>query len=725
MSLSVDQALRKAGRHARKGELELAARLYEGVIERFPGNRRAAEGLKALRAQPSAGALPSPAPDGADAHYNLGNRLWQRGRPEEAAAAYAEALRIRPGDADALNNLGGVLYHLGRLEEAAARYTEALRVRPDDADAQYNLGNALRRLGRPREATAAYAEAVRLRPAHADAHGNLGVALAALGRHGEAIASLRRAIALAPEREEYWQGLASALDSAKFATWDAELAELFCRLLARPASVRPDRIGRPLAQFLKLHPGLARHLQDVPGDIGADEAAALGRELADIPLFLLLIELCPVPDREIEALLRALRRSLLLHRDAVADGPGLPAFRVSLALQGFTNEYVFGETQEETTAVGALEAEIEAALAGGEVPDEGRIACLASYRPLYLYGWARKMDAPEALAPLFRRQIAEVAEEDAIRADIPRLRPVADAVSSSVRRQYEENPYPRWIATRLPARPSTLAAVADQLGLRLTTDPAPLPDRPDILVAGCGTGQQSLATARRFANCRVLAVDLSLSSLAYAIRRTRALGVANIEHMQADILDLGALGRRFDVVESVGVLHHMADPAAGWKVLTECLKPGGLMRIGLYSELARRPVVRARERIAALGLSDATGDILKFRQEILASDDEELSRITGSSDFYSTSALRDLLFHVQERRFSLPEIGAMLDSLGLSFCGFDLSDARILTAFRQDHAEPEALFDLAAWHAFETAHPDAFAGMYQFWVQKRSGREGP
>ena len=47
------------------------------------------------------------------------------------------------------------------------------------------------------------------------------------------------------------------------------------------------------------------------------------------------------------------------------------------------------------------------------------------------------------------------------------------------------------------------------------------PESPEILVAGCGTGQHALITASRFSNARVLAVDLSLSSLSYAMRKTQ------------------------------------------------------------------------------------------------------------------------------------------------------------------------------------------------------------
>ena len=70
-------------------------------------------------------------------------------------------------------------------------------------------------------------------------------------------------------------------------------------------------------------------------------------------------------------------------------------------------------------------------------------------------------------------------------------------------------------------------------------------------------------------------------------RRTTS-GIRRARDAQADILKLGGIGRSFDIIESNGVLHHLADPFAGWRVLVALLRPRGLMNIGLYSKAARR-----------------------------------------------------------------------------------------------------------------------------------------
>ena len=110
--------------------------------------------------------------------------------------------------------------------------------------------------------------------------------------------------------------------------------------------------------------------------------------------------------------------------------------------------------------------------------------------------------------------------------------------------------------------------------------------------------------------------------------------------------------------------------------------------------------------------------MLEFRRQITKLNDPELDSLEKSSDFYSTSTIRDLLFHVQEHRFTIPGISEALDTLGLAFMGFELSDKRITRAFKVAYPQAEAIYDLGQWHEYETLNPELFGGMYQFWVQK-------
>jgi len=220
--------------------------------------------------------------------------------------------------------------------------------------------------------------------------------------------------------------------------------------------------------------------------------------------------------------------------------------------------------------------------------------------------------------------------------------------------------------------------------------------------------------AQIYPNARLLGVDVSLTSLAYARRKTRELGLRNIEYAQADILELGAIDRTFDRIESVGVLHHLAEPTAGWRVLVSLLRPGGRMRIGLYSNLARRIVLEARTHIAARGYDATAGDIRRCRQDIIR-EAEHWKSLIGSNDFYSMSGCRDLLFNVMEHRFTIPEIAAFLRDNDLAFLGFEpFDDPTVIEKFHEQFLGAADETNLEQWHRFEADHPDTFAGMYVF-----------
>ena len=241
---------------------------------------------------------------------------------------------------------------------------------------------------------------------------------------------------------------------------------------------------------------------------------------------------------------------------------------------------------------------------------------LGAYFPLYsLANTERLLEKswPRAVKDLIVQQIEEPAEERRIRATLPALTSIEGEVSRAVREQYEENPYPRWIKGGPPIQPAIL-----------NRRPQPV---LDVLIAGCGTGIFTTEFARKAPGARFLAIDLSLASLSYAKRMAQGFGLTNVEFAQADITKLGTLGRTFDFIDSSGVLHHIADPWAAWQVLVSLLRPGGIMQIGLYSEMGRRNVVAARALIAERGYRPVPEDIRRIREVVAGAEDGSLAEI--------------------------------------------------------------------------------------------------
>jgi SAM-dependent methyltransferase len=192
-----------------------------------------------------------------------------------------------------------------------------------------------------------------------------------------------------------------------------------------------------------------------------------------------------------------------------------------------------------------------------------------------------------------------------------------------------------------------------------------------------------------------------------------------VEFFQADLLELDTFAPEFDVVYSQGVLHHLRDPKAGLAVLARQAKPGGLVKIALYSQLGRADVNAARELIARRNVPATPEGIRAFRQEILREDAHSpLASLLRSRDFFSMSECRDLLFHVQESQFDLPAIARMLEELGLISVGLSRHAERAaVLAYRELFPGDHSMTDLMRWHAVEARHPELFRGMYPVWCR--------
>jgi ubiquinone/menaquinone biosynthesis C-methylase UbiE/tetratricopeptide (TPR) repeat protein len=331
------------------------------------------------------------------------------------------------------------------------------------------------------------------------------------------------------------------------------------------------------------------------------------------------LETRPICGLTLERFFTSLRLAIIRLVQADAVDPAIEAYVVNLtaaiAQQCFINEYVYAETEWDTQQAARLKAALlQKIMAADEIPLL-LLASVAAYFPLHSIPGAHvllKRSWSGSIDEMLRVHLREPLEEAADRGAIASLTLVDDEVSHQIMRQYEENPYPRWTTSAAVTMnwnrgdwgPGSVAATANQ-------------QPEEILIAGCGTGKHAIETALNFPTSRILAIDISVPSLCYARRKSREANICNIEYAHADILNLRPGGREFDRIEAVGVLHHLADPETGWRALLSLLKPNGVMRVGLYSEIARRAIVALREFILERGYQSTKEDIRKCRQEII------------------------------------------------------------------------------------------------------------
>jgi SAM-dependent methyltransferase len=385
------------------------------------------------------------------------------------------------------------------------------------------------------------------------------------------------------------------------------------------------------------------------------------------------------------------------------------ALLCAIASNCYLSEYIPSFTDDEEILLADIKQNIEQQ--AFILPEY--VAVYAAYRSLTTLKLKKPLYKSSHLlrhmvGKLIRTQVMEPEEEAAIKKKLERLTTIDDGISKAVQGMYEENPYPRWQCT----------------GVYTSLDPAFARGAgKKILIAGCGTGKQAVHVAAFWPEADVLAIDLSMSSLAYASRKLREYSYDNITFKQADILKLGEVlePESFDRVESTGVLHHMKDPMAGWRVLTKLLKPGGEMNIGLYSRLSRIHVDKMRQMIIDKGYRPDRDNIQEVRHHIMSLPvDDPLYSITTWQDFYSLSNCRDLLFHVQERNYSLEEIKECLDELGLEFAGFKKWPHSYIKQYREAYPDDKKMTDIMNWHELELKNPEMFANhnIYLFYVRK-------
>ena len=643
-------------------------------------------------------------------------KYYQTGRYIDAEKLSLSITQEFPNHQFAWKVLAAVLKQKGRINESLIVSQKSVQLDPHDAKAHNNLGIIMKELGRLEEAEASYRQAIKLKPDLAEAHSNLGFIMQELGRLEEACSAFVQAINLKPDFTDAYANFAFVIKNVRFTSSNIKLYPLLIQLINNGNYIRPLDLAPSILSLLKHDPLIKDLLLEENFATNLKEANSIINSLDKLMLLHKIMRVCRLPDLQFEKFFVSMRSLLITNLDNFEATPEFIHFLSSLSLHCFTNEYIYIEKDEETKLVKNLETEITQTISRSEQPEAKKILCLASYRLLHQYNWCQKLKALDNLEEVKSRLIEEPYTEKAIVTEIPILGEISDSVSSKVREQYEENPYPRWVQIGLPSKAKLISEICAAENLHLNSKSIQNVIAPDILVAGCGTGQHSIGTASTFSDCKVTAVDLSLASLAYAKRKTTELGITNLEYLQADILKLNQLKQKFDIIESVGVLHHMDKPMAGWRVLTDLLKPNGLMRIGLYSELARLQIAEVRKEITLRKVGTSEADIKKFRQSLIESYKEYHQLLTKSTDFFSLSTFRDLIFHVQEHRFTLPQIKKCLNKLGLKFCGFENKD--VISNFRKFYRKEVDIYDLALWHQYEENNPRSFGGMYVFWCQK-------
>lgn len=296
---------------------------------------------------------------------------------------------------------------------------------------------------------------------------------------------------------------------------------------------------------------------------------------------------------------------------------------------------------------------------------------------------------------------------------------LADPLYAAVYACYAENDMPGKTSSRWHAIPAcTLAAGLFFPRRKEKLERTFAGTKPELLVAGCGTGREALIAALYYPKGKITAIDANRENIAYAILKGSEYNADNIAFRQDDIMNLAKIPKPHDIIYSTDILHHLSEPLKAWQVLWDNLKPAGIMKIGLASKTAFRAVEAARGVIQKFKIGNSRESILDFRTrsvELLSP--QVLDILCALPDYYNFLTYKNLLFSPHMHYFTLPEIEEALAKLRLAFEGFDLP-APVLQKYAEKYPDDPDMTSLKNWHAFEQEAPDTFRGLYQFWCRK-------
>ena len=210
------------------------------------------------------------------------------------------------------------------------------------------------------------------------------------------------------------------------------------------------------------------------------------------------------------------------------------------------------------------------------------------------------------------------------------------------------------------------------------------PPRQDIRIldAGCGTGSSTDYLIHLNPEAEVVAIDISEKALEVAQERCNRSGVIAkhekpVTFKQLRLEEASQLSGEFDLINSVGVLHHLPDPITGIQELAKKLAPGGIFHIFVYAELGRWEITLMQKAIALLQ-GNKRGDYkdgVKVGRDIFANLPEKNRLLKQEKERWALEnhrdeAFADMYVHPQEIDYNIETLFQLIDTSGLEFVGF-------------------------------------------------------
>lgn len=650
------------------------------------------------------------------AWHQLGMVWIKMGRDAEAVDAFRMSVSLDNKNIDSLYNLGRALINIGQENEGLSMMNQASEL-SDNPEIAISLGKTYQKMMDYKKSSYFYLKAYQKDKNSPELIESLSISLFQDGDTSRAVFLARDLLLRFPTNEKYKALYSELMNKWAQSEFDANTKKAI-EICLEQDFIRHRNLAPAWCNTFLTDPAyeLIRNIPHLKAEDINIKVMAAELKSSFICLGLRRIIIANAP---IENILMHIRRYFINNWESYKSWPrGVLDFLSAMAVQCWYNDFIYFETSDDKKNLQSLLNYIASDLLSAKKinDDNAKLLALACcFKPLYeVIESDKKIEFSPAckktMAPLLKAQFENPKYESSLIPQIKSFTEIEDLTSKAVQKMYESRPYPRWTSVNSTKVSDTLRKISHNI---------------EILVAGCGTGQEPCLYASVLPDAKITAIDLSRSSIAYGMRMAEELGYLNrITFLHGDLMKVGELNKKFDYVVSSGVLHHLKEPEKGLAAILSTLKEGGKMSLSLYSKYARDIILNpASDYIKEKNYSSSLDDIRQFRQDVFKlSPNDPRTFCTRAGDFFNLSECNDLLFHVQEHRYTFPLIKEMADRHGLAAYHVSLSAQK-----KKDFLElfPEGdIANLDLMDKYEQKYPDSFAEMYKVYFH-RKGNDTP
>ena len=186
---------------------------------------------------------------------------------------------------------------------------------------------------------------------------------------------------------------------------------------------------------------------------------------------------------------------------------------------------------------------------------------------------------------------------------------------------------------------------------------------------------------KKYKNIKITAIDLSPSSLEILRKRLDIYKIEGVEIIEMSLLDLDPekVGK-FDMINCVGVLHHLENPSLGLRALKNVLEDDGFMDIMVYGKIGRTGIYQmqdllkmANKEVEELDYSTKLENYKKIYPLLPGNNWFKKSEMLGPDHLFTgDNGVVDLLLHHQDRAYTIPELYQWVEEEDLNIVEFGI-----------------------------------------------------